>query len=94
MLDHPTMTTLTLHLEAPTPGGLEATRVRVVIGTSKQPPTTHCIIDLEGSMTDFLGTLVEEVTLAWAYGERPKDVAKTAEVVRKQARAHAAQYDF
>jgi hypothetical protein len=92
--DHQTMTAVQILVEAPIPVERDFTRVKIGVATSTRPLTTYAVIDLEGTMTDFLGTLVEEAVLAWAYGERPKDVATAAAAVRKQARSHAALYDF
>lgn len=62
--------------------------------SNRSDPWPIWVGTLVGSETDFLQTLVTDVVNAWAYGERPKDVAKAAIAVRKAAVAHAALYDF
>jgi hypothetical protein len=49
---------------------------------------------LVGIETDFLSTFVSEVTMAWAHGNRMRDVQVAALAVRRQARAHREAHEF
>lgn len=89
------MTGLTIHVFLPEPGTSRSDlEVRVRAATGHGDLVTIWSAGLYGVETDFLGTLVNEVTLSWAYGERIRDVILAATGVLRQARGHRRRHEY
>lgn len=90
----PDMHDLRITLRRPYDDDHPLTIIVAVARKRDDPPMPIWVGTLEGTASDYLNTLVSEAVMAWAYGQRPKDVMIACTGVRKQARAHAALHDF
>lgn len=91
--DNPPMTRLTLEITDRTPDLVDGVNVTVRVAVGQEPLRTVAVASLHGRMSEYLNTLVEEVTSAWHYEGSPRDVARTVASVVKVARKHARAHD-
>lgn len=86
------MYSITIEIKDETLSLQDATTVHVKVALVGEEPRTIAHASLQGVMTDYLSTYVQDVVQAWAYEGAPSDVARAAaralSLARRHRRAH------
>lgn len=93
--NRPPMVSLIIEVRDHSYEGVDRTGVLVKVGTGFSDPSSVASATLEGRMTDYLDTLIEDAVNAWHFQEEPRDVTravtKAVSLARRHARAHERQ---
>lgn len=89
------MTSLQVHVRSyPHTEHPDEVEVSIAVAVGQEGLKTRHVLTLKGVQCDYLNTLVEDVTNAYMYEEKPAHVVRAAASVHKLAKAHAIQHEF
>lgn len=87
--DHPAMTRLELRIKSfPHTKHPDQVDIEIRCAVGSEAVKTRYVCSLTHNERDYLNTMVTEVTMAYMYGETPRDLCVAAASVRKLARFH------